>query len=248
MNQSCRMPFAALLLLMGAAGAQAAAADNSEAIRSRLRQSFPGTPIEEVRPSRIPGMYEVFVEDSVAFADATGERLFVGQVLDTNTRRDIGAQIMDERNRIDIATLPLERAIKTVRGNGSRKLVVFADPDCPFCHELEKSLAPIGDITIYTFLYPLADLHPGAPAKALAIWCTADRAKAWSDWMLHDKLPAAGTCAPTDLEHVGDLGRKLKIRSTPMLYFADGSRVNGALSRENLEKMLAAPEQVTRNP
>ncbi len=122
-------------------------------------------------------MYEVFVQDSVAFTDTTGERLFVGQVLDVTSRKDIGAQILDERNRIDFASLPLDRAIRTVRGDGRRKLAVFADPDCPFCHELEQTLAGITDVTIYTFLYPLAELHPEAPAKARALWCAPDRAR-----------------------------------------------------------------------
>jgi thiol:disulfide interchange protein DsbC len=219
----------------------ASAADVSATIRSKLQQRFPDVPIEEVRAStRIPGMYEVFVGDSVAFADTAGERLFVGQVLDTTSRKDIGAQIMDERSRIDFGTLPFERAIKTVRGDGHRKLAVFADPDCPFCHELEKSLAGMTNVTIYTFLYPLAELHPEAPAKAHAIWCAADRSAAWSEWMLKGNLPAVANCADDSLQQVAALGQKLKIRSTPMLYAADGQRVNGSLPQAQLEALLDA--------
>jgi hypothetical protein len=61
------------------------------------------------------------------------------------------------RRRIDFNGLPLEHAIKTVRGDGARQLAVFSDPDCPYCLVLEReTLSKIDNVTIYTFLYPAA--------------------------------------------------------------------------------------------
>jgi thiol:disulfide interchange protein DsbC len=84
--------------------------------------------------------------------------------------------------------LPLEHAIKTVRGDGSRKLVVFSDPDCPYCKGLEGELAKIDNVSIFTFLYPLEGLHPDAKGKAERVWCSSNRAKAWSELMATGKL------------------------------------------------------------
>ena len=54
------------------------------------------------------------------------------------------------------SALPLQHAIKTVKGDGTRYLVVFSDPDCPYCKRLEReTLSKLDNITIFTFLFPL---------------------------------------------------------------------------------------------
>ena len=224
--------------------AWAAEISSSEEVKRLLSQRFPEVKIEEVRPSRIAGMFEVFSADTVAFADAKGEHLFVGQVIDTQTHKELGAQIMDDRHAIMFDSLPFESAIKTVRGDGRRRLAIFADPECPYCHELEKALINIDNLTIYTFLYPLADIHPAAPAKARAIWCSADRSQAWAEWMLKDKLPTAD-CKNDPLAKNTELGEKLRIGSTPIIYLANGRRLSGARSREQLEQLISEAEAAT---
>ena len=84
--------------------------------------------------------------------------------------------------QIDFASLPLDHAIKTVQGNGRRKLAVFADPYCPYCAALERRLWQVSDVTIYTFLFPI--LTAESKPMAAAIWCAPERAKAWRAWML----------------------------------------------------------------
>ena len=129
-----------------------------------------------------------------------------------------------------------------MRGNGERALAVFADPDCPYCHNLEKELAGLTDVTIYTFLYPLTSLHPDAKNKAHAIWCAADRSETWHDWMILDKpAPApAADCAQDPVDDLLALGARLKIVSTPVLFTENGHRVSGARSAAEINALLAA--------
>lgn len=227
---------AALPILCGAATPPG---DASAVVRETLKSRFPDVQILNVQPAVMPGLYEVFTGDSIAYADATGDHLFVGSMLDTRTKRDLTAERVDELNSIDFSTLPLDRAIKTVKGDGSRKLAIFSDPDCPFCQKLEHELTSITDVTIYTFLYPLASIHPDAPAKAHAIWCAKDRTQAWSDWMLARKAPtAAATCDGDPIEELQALGRKLRINSTPTLFVGTGKRFGGTLEAAKLDQML----------
>jgi thiol:disulfide interchange protein DsbC len=136
--------------------------------------------------------------------------------------------------------LPLNQAIKVVKGNGSRKLAVFSDPDCPFCKQLEQqALVGLNDVTIYTFLFPLAELHPDAANKAKAIWCAQDRTRAWQDWMLNGQLPKGATTCATPVEENAELGKKLGIRGTPLLIFANGKRVSGAIPAQEIEARLS---------
>ncbi|WP_213694990.1 DsbC family protein, partial [Acinetobacter baumannii] len=80
----------------------------------------------------------------------------------------------------------LKDAIKTVKGNGKRKLVVFSDPDCPYCQQLERNLQSIDNVTIYTFLYPLESIHPTAKTTAVSIWCSKNPGKAFQDYMIEN--------------------------------------------------------------
>jgi len=75
--------------------------------------------------------------------------------------------------RADRVLVPASgRCGEEVRGNGARTLAIFSDPDCPYCRRLEAEMTSLTDITIYTFLMPIASLHPEARSKAIAIWCS----------------------------------------------------------------------------
>jgi thiol:disulfide interchange protein DsbC len=164
-----------------------------------------------------------------------------GRLVDPKTKKDVTGERLEELTKIDFNSLPLDQAIKVVKGNGSRKLVVFSDVDCPYCKRLEQNeLVNINDVTVYTFLYPLQQLHPDAPAKSKSIWCASNRVKAWQDWILNGQLPTStGTCE-VPLEKVGELARKIGVTSTPTLIFADGKRMMGAQPYKEIEKYMQA--------
>jgi thiol:disulfide interchange protein DsbC len=233
----------AVLLLPAVLQAQDKTDTASAAIKQTLQARFKDVQIVDVRPSPVAGLYEVFTGNGIAYADATGNYLLVGQLLDTRTRKDLTAERLNERNAVAFDTLPLAQAIKVVKGNGKRRMAVFSDPDCPYCKQLEKTLASVTDVTVYTFLYPIADLHPDAPKKAHDIWCAKERGEVWTQWMQTGKTfeAAADSCKSDPIESLQALGKKLHVNSTPTLFFASGKRAAGALAAPELEQMLNAP-------
>ncbi len=174
------------------------------------------------------------------YSDGQGNFLVGGPLVDTRTRQNLTEARLNDLGRIDFRTLPLDRAIKVVKGNGSRQFAVFSDPDCPFCQQLEKSLESVTNTTMYVFLFPISSLHPQASVKSHAIWCAPDRAVAWSQWMHEKKLPPAKTCGDDPVDALQKLGDQLRINSTPTLFFANGQRVAGAVPVAEIEKLLAA--------
>jgi thiol:disulfide interchange protein DsbC len=220
------------------------AAKITQAIESR----FPGAHVLDVSPSAIPGLYEVYMGDEIIYSDPAGDYVVVGKMIDTQTRDNLTDARLDDHAKIDFSTLPLDKAIKIVKGNGSRKFAVFSDPDCPFCQQLEKTLLSVNDFTMYVFLYPIASLHPQAPAKAHAIWCAPDRAKAWNDWMHEKKLPPAKSCKEDPVDALQQLGNKMRVNSTPTMYMADGHRIAGAIPLADLDKALSWGAPGTRAP
>ena len=219
-------------------GHSLAAEDTAEALAQRLKQLYPNTQFSAVSESALPGLFEVVMGRNVAYTDTAGRYFLFGHLFDMPAQRDLTAERKERLQRIDFAALPLEDAIKSVRGNGSRVLAVFSDPDCPYCKSLEPELAKLDDVTVYTFLMPLTQLHPNARAKAVAVWCAADRVQAWTQLMLHGQTAANTDCVhPVDRN--GALGERLQINGTPTMIAADGRVLPGAANAAQIEAWLA---------
>jgi thiol:disulfide interchange protein DsbC len=212
------------------------------AVRKLIEERFPGISIKYVAKSPYVGLYEALSDDQMLYVDPKVNYIFVGQIYDGKTRTNLTEKKVREINRIDFAELPLNLAMKKVKGNGSRKLAVFSDADCPFCHRLEEALKDVNDVTIYTFLYPIDQLHPDAARKSRLIWCSADKVKSWDDYFASGALPANNGDCDNPLAATQALGQKLRVQATPTLVFADGSIVPGALPAANLESELKRAE------
>lgn len=202
-------------------------------------EAFIGSPaVESVTKTPYGGLYEIVLKSGeLVYTDEKAGFLIDGRIIDTKTRRDVTQARMTQLSAIDFSTLPLEQAIKQVRGSGKRVLVSFEDPNCGYCKRLGKELKQLKDVTIYTFLYPI--LSPDSTEKSRNIWCAKDKAKAWSDWILDAKAPAAANCDSSVVERNVALGQKLRINGTPTLFLADGRRLGGYMPAAELEQALS---------
>lgn len=221
-----------------------AVADES-GVKKAIETAYPKFKVGSVTKTAYAGLYEVFMDGQIIYTDEKASFLIVdGRLVDIKTKKDITGERLDELTKIDFASLPLEQAIKVVKGNGSRKLVVFSDVDCPYCKRLEQNeLVNINDVTIYTFLYPIAQLHPDSANKSKSIWCASNRVKAWQDWILNNQLPKTTGNCEVPLEKIGELARKIGVTSTPTLFFADGKRMLGAQPYKEIERALIAAKK-----
>ena len=211
-------------------------------LKKVLEQRFPGAEIRGVAKTPYFGLYEVMFDDRIVYTDAKAQYVLVGAVYDTESKVNLTEERQRKQNRVNVAALPLDLAIKKVKGNGERKLVVFSDPDCPFCARLEKTLKNVDNTTVYTFLFPIDQLHPDAARKARMIWCASDRQKAWDALYDSGTLPDNPGECENPVAKTQALGASLKINATPTLIFADGTMVPGALPVERLESELAKAE------
>jgi thiol:disulfide interchange protein DsbC len=236
-------------LAQNAAGgpAQAAAAAVSQApeaaaIRKALELKFPGAQISHIEKSGYLGLYEVMLDDNLVYTDARVAYIFVGSMYDTATKENLTEARSRRLNRVAVDKLPYELAFKRVKGDGSRKLVIFSDADCPFCHRLEKEIKGLDNVTIYTFLFPIDQLHPNAAKKSKQIWCSADKARAWDEFFVSGKVPDNNGDCGDPVAKTQALGNSLRINATPTLIFADGTLIPGALPLPQIEKEMATAE------
>jgi thiol:disulfide interchange protein DsbC len=215
-------------------------------LKKLLEDKFEGAAIGNVAKSPYFGLYEVQFDDQIVYTDAKANHVFVGSIYDANTKKNLTEARKRALARVSFETLPLELAFKRVKGNGTRKLAIFSDADCPFCARLEKELQNVDDVTIYTFLFPIDQLHPDAARKSRMIWCAPDRVKAWDEFFATGTLPANNGDCDTPLAATNTLGQKLRINATPTLVFADGSIVPGALPAARLEQEFKLAEVASK--
>jgi len=214
-------------------------------------QRFPALKAAVVQPA-FPGFWSIVHGTDVFFVREDLSIAIVGDVLDLTTGRSLTeplrAQALARLPPVDVHALPFQDAIPF--GQGTRRLIVFADPDCPACRQLETTLAQLTDVRVDLFPLPLA-IHPQAAAVATAIWCQPDRAQAWQAyqqlpddpaarhrlWQAAHGGEAAPTCATPFARNLA-LAQRLGITSTPTLIFEDGSRQVGALPLATLQAAL----------
>jgi len=208
----------------------------SEAIIKRtLEGRLGGVKVDAVAKTPYLGLYEVRLDNEILYTDEKMNYIFSGNIIDGKSMQNLTEKRLRDLTAIKWENLPLDAAVKTVRGNGKRTLAIFSDPNCPYCKRFEKDLAKVDDVTIYTFLYPI--LSQDSHEKSKAVWCSADKSKAWSELMLNGTVPTVARC-DTPIDKNLELGRKYRVTGTPTLIFANGERVPGAIPAEQIEKLL----------
>ena len=237
-----------LPLLAAALLALPALADEAQ-IRQAIEAKLGGVRVDGIQPAPVAGIFEVRFQSrdgpQIVYTDAQGSYIFTGHLIDARNDRDLTEERLRKLAAIDFGSLPLELAVKVQRGNGKRVLAMFSDPYCPYCRRLEQTLLQLDDIAVYVFMYPV--IRPDFADHSRAVWCSKDRARAWLELAAGErpKVPAAGANCANPVDKVLELGKSLRVRSTPTLYFANGERAEGGMP---IGQMRAKLEEIAGQP
>jgi thiol:disulfide interchange protein DsbC len=225
------------VVMFAAALVPAALVADEASVKKAAEAFFERAKIDEVRKLPELGLYEIRMGSDVMYADEKFTFVVQGNVIDTKTKKNLTQARQRELSAIKFSDLPLNLAVKTVRGKGTRVMATFEDPNCTYCKRLQKEIAKVDDVTVYTFLMPI--LSEDSTTKSRAIWCAPDKSKAWAEYMVDNKTPPAApeSCkAPTD--QVKEIGQKYRIRGTPTIFLASGQRIPGYMPAPKLEEAL----------
>lgn len=214
---------------------------NVDSVKSKLAQQYPNVKIDNIQATEMQGMYSANLDGQVVYINQQAQHIFVGSMIRIKDQHNLSKDLVQQRSTatlsnasIDYAQLPLQDAIKTVKGNGQRSLVVFSDPNCPYCKTLDNHLAQLNNVTIYTFLYPLKS-QSIQPSKQ--VWCSSNRSYAWKNLIQNNRQPTAAANCDTPIERNLALGQRLGLHGTPAIIFANGHRVMGAYPAKEIEKL-----------
>lgn len=212
---------------------------NEAVIRKAITERVPNAPkVDEVRPSPMPGLWEVRFGNEIRYTDPSGNFLIDGTLIDIKNRKNLTEERVNQVNRVDFASLPFKDALVWKNGTGKRRIAVFADPNCGYCRRLEAALQELKDVTVYTFLIPI--LGGDSPEKTRAVWCAKDRTATWLSLMLKNEQPPkpGASCDMAAIERNLTLSRKIHVTGTPAILLEDGNRISGAVGAVELEKRL----------
>ena len=195
--------------------------------------------VGEIRTTPIPGVYQVDSEGELLYVDRSGRYGFSGaQLIDMQQQVDLTAQQIDRVHAIPFNSLPLQLAIKEVRGNGRRIFAVFEDPNCPICKVFTKFVDALDNVTVYKFMFPVID--PSSAALARVAWCAPQRGAVWHDIMAGARPSGRQDCDTAGLREILQLGERYAINNTPTVILANGRRLVGATPPEQFIAELDA--------
>ncbi len=208
-------------------------------VRATLLAHDKNIPITSIKPSGIPGLFEVVIgKRDIIYVEGNGKHVISGQLIDTKTNQNLTQIKIAILSKINWSDLNFANAFTIKKGDGSREFAIFTDPDCPYCKEFEKLISSLDNYTMHVFLMPIKQLHPEAETKASQIWCATDKDQAWHNYMLEGKLPEGKWACETPIEHNLEFAQKIGIQGTPTIILKNGMMGNGVRSKEQFDSLF----------
>lgn len=204
---------------------------NVDSVRENIKKQYPNLKISNIQKTEMQGLYSANLDQQIIYVGEDGQHMFVGSMIRLKDQKNLTKDLVLGQNSIDWNQLPLKDAIKTVKGSGQHVLAVFSDPNCPYCKQLEPELDKLKDVTIYTFIYPL---KPQSIVVSRQVWCAPNQSYSWKKLIQQGVRPTVASCA-NPIDRNLELGKRLGFNGTPTLIFANGFKLVGARSAEEIQ-------------
>jgi thiol:disulfide interchange protein DsbC len=215
------------------AGADGSKADPRAAIAKKL-----GADIEDVKPSVVPGLYEVAHGSEVLYVSLDGRYVIDGDLYDAEKRVNLSDQRRAVSRLAALQGLSDDQAIIFAPATPRYTVTVFTDVDCTYCRKLHSQIADylkLGIRVRYVF-YPRTGPGTESWRKAEAVWCAPNRQEALTRAKMGEAIPARKCATPVAKTY--GLGQQLAVTGTPGIFTEQGDYVKGYLPPDQLLERL----------
>lgn len=214
-----------------------------------FRNIDPTLTVEDVSSAPARGLYQITLKKDKAvhlvYLDFSKNYLVNGPILDIKSKRNLTQQGVEAATTIDVAGIPLDKAVVMGNPKGKRVLYLFSDPECPYCAKLHKTVTEMvkedPQLKIYIILVPL-DIHPNSLWKTESIICTAKKDMAGALRMLENSYEGKEVqrlaCEKVSGAEMKKVGAARGINVTPTMAFANGRVLMGARSKDEIKRMI----------
>ena len=210
--------------------------------------------------SELPGFWTVDAEKDgqkfPVFVDFSKKYILAGSIIKIATGEDITQQRMAQLNKdkpaatlqsaparkVDSKLIPLDDAILLGRIDAKTKVIVFTDPECPYCRRLHVEMQEVvkadPNIAFLIKLMPLK-MHPNAYGLSKTILCSANPLSVLE--AIFSGAPVApSACPTTKVDESLATAQQLGITSTPTLVLPDGTILPGYKKAPDLLKAFGS--------
>lgn len=239
---------ALMVAVMSFASAPVVAEEPPEgAVRATFEAKFPGVTIKHLSPTEIAGWYLVetdgaALDASILYVHESLRYVFSGGLFDLASGRNLTREYLRRKQQEVLSGLDLSKVIllkpqaEAQREPALHPIVVFDDPDCPFCRKFHPEVKKIvqAGVPVAVVLYPLVRPHPDAYRKSVAIWCAADQAVMLDHALAGQPVPSPEQPCAHPIDENLKLGHDLHVSSTPSIFLPNGTLVLGHRSAEEI--------------
>ncbi len=224
---------------LGARTSTEAKAGASSDPRALIASKIPGARPEDVRPTPIPGLYEVMRGSDAAFISADGKYAIAGDLYDLRSNVNLTENERRQTRLKLLAEIPESQMVIFGPRNARHTITVFTDVDCPYCRKLHSQIAEYNRLGIrvrYLF-YPRTGPNTASWTKAEEVWCSPDRNEALTRAKLGETLNVK-LCPNTPVARDYELGQELDLQGTPAIVLGNGDMLPGYVAPIELAQML----------
>lgn len=232
------------LALLTALAASLACAGPEDVIRAKVKAVVPDIEIKAIKPSVVPGLYEVKADNyQPVLVSADGRYLLQGDLMEIKGSKLVEVEdqsLLAERKTALAAVKPADMIVFPATGKAKAVVYVFTDVECGYCRKFHQEVPALGKmgIEVRYLAFPRRGLKSEDAAKMDSVWCAKDRRTALTRAKSDVVLPAATAVCKSPVAAQFELGQRLEVRGTPAIFDVNGQQLGGYLSAKDLIKAL----------
>jgi thiol:disulfide interchange protein DsbC len=224
----------------GAASPAAAPAAKDKDPRAALAAKIPGTKVDELRASPIPGVYELARGTDIAYVSEDGKYAIAGDLFEMGTDKNLTENTRRAERLKLLGTVPESQMVVFSPKDPKYTISVFTDVDCTYCRKLHSQIAEYNrlGIKVRYLSFPRSGPDTESWTKAEEVWCSNNRGEALTRAKLGQSISAAKVCANNPVAREYELGNDIGVRGTPAIVLENGEMLPGYLPPQQLAAHL----------
>jgi len=211
-------------------------------VRERMQEIDPSFEPDQIRPTRIDGLYEVISGANVFYISRDGRLMVRGQIVDLETNRNLTAERRRQLVQQEIEALGEDSMLvyPPREGPPRHSITVFTDTTCPYCRQLHAGLMELVKqypVKVRYLMFPRAGLAAGSADTLRNIWCAADPQAAMTAAKTGGSVAQRSESCETPIKEHFNLAREIGVSGTPYM-LVDDHIVSGYRPNETLLRMM----------
>lgn len=207
-------------------------------VRQRMAELVPEVKVDEIKPTQIPGLYEVRIGPRIVYVTNDGRYMIQGSIVDLKYRRNLTGSRTERAITLALDQVGEENMLLYGDPGLPYTVTVFTDIDSGSCRKLHSELTEFNrqGIRVRYLLFPRAGVSSSSYTKAVSVWCSAERKRAMDRAQQGESMQPQNCSNPVSSHMM--LGQMIGVANAPTVVLPNGEVLPGYISPEKLRQYL----------